>query len=382
MAEILIFTSICGKGNLLRSSVDNRTVLNWDSSSVEVLFQLLRIALGKEEPSSLPNDVNWQEVYDLSLKQGVGAIACDGMLALKECSIDEELRYKWMGQSMVIEQKYYHHKKVLAELSSFFQQRGIRMMLLKGYGLSLNYPVPEHRPSGDIDIFFFGEKSKADDYLTQDLGITVKTSYDKHSSFDFRGVTVENHAVFFDLDSHPSNSLVNEQICKLIDGRTDEIKVGESSVIMPNPTLMAVHLLRHTACDFAANSISLRQVLDWATLVSQRGSEMEWPVIISFVEKTGMLQFFCLINSFCEERLGLDRSLFPLTEEMPVEDGRFIKDILFGKRVSDFPSTSHKVYYGIRKTMQFWQNRWKYKMVYSDSLFKLYITIAKNRLIH
>ena len=78
----------------MRSSVDNRSVLNWDSPSVEVLFQLLRIALGKEEPSSLPNDVNWQEVYDLSLKQGVGAIACDGMLALKECSIDEELRYK------------------------------------------------------------------------------------------------------------------------------------------------------------------------------------------------------------------------------------------------------------------------------------------------
>ena len=348
----------------------------------DVLFKLIRIALDNEDDFSLPNDVNWEKIYDLSLKQGVGAIACDGMLALKECNIDEVLRYKWMGQSMVIEQKYYHHKKVLAELSSFYQQRGINMMLLKGYGLSLNYPVPEHRPAGDIDVFLFGEKKKADDYVTQDLGIKVKTGYDKHSSFVFMGVTVENHAVFFDLDSHPSNRLVNEQLCKLIDGRTDVIKVGESSVIIPNSTLMAVHLLRHTACDFAANSISLRQVLDWASLVSQHGGEMEWPVIISFAEKTGMLQFFCLINSFCVEEFGLDRSLFPLKEEMPVENGRFVKDILFGKRVSDFPNHSHKLYYGIRKSMQFWQNRWKYKMVYPDSILNLYFTIAKNRRIH
>lgn len=352
------------------------------NQSAEVLFKLIRIALGNEENLSLPNVVNWQEVYDLSLKQGVGAIVCDGMLALKECGMDEELRYKWMGQSLVIEQKYYQHKNVLAELSSFYQQHGIKMMLLKGYGLSLNYPVPKHRPVGDIDVFLFGEKSKADDYVIQDLEIKVKTSYDKHSSFDFKGVSVENHAVFFDLDSHPSNAYVNNCICELIDGRTEDVEIGGTRFVIPNPTLMAVHLLRHTACDFAANSISLRQVLDWATLVSRRGSELEWEVIISFVEQTGMSLFFNSINSFCVEIFGLDRTLFPLTEKMSVENGRIVKDILFGKRVSDFPNRSHKLYYGIRKSMQFWQNRWKYKMVYPDSLLKLYVTIARNRLIH
>ena len=116
------------------------------NQSAEVLFKLIRIALGNEKDVSLPNVVNWEDVYEMSMKQGVGAIACDGMLALKECDIDEELRYKWMGQSMVIEQKYFQHKQVLADLANFYQQQGIRMMLLKGYGLSLNYPVPEHIP--------------------------------------------------------------------------------------------------------------------------------------------------------------------------------------------------------------------------------------------
>ena len=215
------------------------------TKEVDVLFKLIRLSLGKERDSSLPNDVNWEEVYDMSLKQGVGAIACDGILASKECCIDEDLRFKWMGQSMVIEQKYLHHKNVLAELAKMFQQQGIKMMLLKGYGLSLNYPVPEHRPSGDIDIYLFGDKSKTDEFVEKELGITVKTSYEKHSSFIYKGVTIENHGTFFDIYSHPSNEYVNDYICELIEGRTEEVTIGDSCFVIPNPTLMAIHLLRH-----------------------------------------------------------------------------------------------------------------------------------------
>lgn len=65
--------------------------MSYDSSSVKVLLQLLRFALGIGNKPSLPDDVNWEEVYDLSLKQGVGAIACDGMLELENCNINEEL---------------------------------------------------------------------------------------------------------------------------------------------------------------------------------------------------------------------------------------------------------------------------------------------------
>ena len=65
--------------------------MTWDSHSVQTLFQLLRIALGKEEPISLPNDVEWQDVYDLSLQHGAGAIACDGLLTIQDNAINEEL---------------------------------------------------------------------------------------------------------------------------------------------------------------------------------------------------------------------------------------------------------------------------------------------------
>lgn len=49
------------------------------SESVEILFKLLRIALGSEEMCDLPSGINWKEVVDLSFDQGVAAIAVDGL---------------------------------------------------------------------------------------------------------------------------------------------------------------------------------------------------------------------------------------------------------------------------------------------------------------
>lgn len=49
------------------------------SESVEILFKLLRIALGSEEKHDLPSGINWKEVVDLSFDQGVAAIAVDGL---------------------------------------------------------------------------------------------------------------------------------------------------------------------------------------------------------------------------------------------------------------------------------------------------------------
>ena len=49
------------------------------NKSANILFQLLRAALGDETEVSLPADVDWKEVIDLSFDQGVAAIAADGL---------------------------------------------------------------------------------------------------------------------------------------------------------------------------------------------------------------------------------------------------------------------------------------------------------------
>lgn len=49
------------------------------NKSANILFRLLRAALGDETEVSMPDDVDWNEVIDLSFNQGVAAIAVDGL---------------------------------------------------------------------------------------------------------------------------------------------------------------------------------------------------------------------------------------------------------------------------------------------------------------
>lgn len=47
--------------------------------SANILFRLLRAALGDETEVSLPDDVDWNEVVDLAFEQGVAAMLVDGL---------------------------------------------------------------------------------------------------------------------------------------------------------------------------------------------------------------------------------------------------------------------------------------------------------------
>lgn len=65
----------------------------------------------------------------------------------------EDLKYEWFGSVFQAEADYKKYVEDIASLAKAYSEAGIEMMVLKGYGLSLNYPVPAHRPVGDVDVF-------------------------------------------------------------------------------------------------------------------------------------------------------------------------------------------------------------------------------------
>jgi len=358
--------------------------LTYDSPSVKVLFQLLRIALGKEEPSSLPNEVNWEEVYGLSMKQGVGAIACDGMLALENCDIDEVLKYKWMGQSMVIEQKYYHHREAIARLASFYHQNNIRMMLLKGYGLSLNYPRPEHRPSGDIDIFLKGDNSGkkkvwqlGDDAIKKQLGIKVDKAHDCHTVFQFMGQSVENHYDFVSRKSKRSSRAVDNKLKCLAQYEGMVMDVQGAKVELPCADLNAIFIMRHMGQHFAGSEISLRHILDWATFIETsekiEGVErVNWVDVASFWEHIGISHFAECINSICERYLRMDSRLF---QNKLSNDTNLINRVLNDIIAPEFTEKKGTRLISIIafKTRRFYTNRWKRKLVFKEGVVQQFL---------
>lgn len=111
--------------------------------------------------------ITWNEVFTLSNQQGITAVAIDGLQAYlsthtkekpfaNESSTDKLKRVQWLSQVMTCEGMYAKHEKAMAHLARVLAKQNIRMMVLKGYGLSLDWPVPNHRAVGDLDIYNFG----------------------------------------------------------------------------------------------------------------------------------------------------------------------------------------------------------------------------------
>lgn len=348
-----------------------------------ILFSLLRLSLGTradEMDFSALTNADWKELIDLSFDQGVAAIAVDGLQKSLEKraesfgstgsptenegleSLDspelEDLKYEWFGACFENEQTYEEHLKVIEKLALLYNEQSVRMLLLKGYGLSLNYPVPEHRPSGDIDIYLYGKGGLGDSLVREHFGCEVKQNEDKHSVFAVDTVSVENHACFVNDTVHPSLRGLNDFLVSEAEkGLTHTI--GGSQIVIPSAMFNALFIPFHCAGHFVHGEASVRQLCDWACFVQKHSLEIDWNAVETKAKEAGFWQFFCCLNGIVQEHLGVDSSLLPEWPRDKELEARVLEEILAPRKV--VKSLVGKVY-------RFFASGWKYRMVHNDSL--------------
>lgn len=73
-----------------------------------------------------------------------------------------------------------------------------------------------------------------------------------------------------DEDIYLSNRKFETEIQELLQNDIDEIQIGKGKVLIPGLTLMTLHLHRYSGNDFAGNTMTVRQMLDYALLVDKR----------------------------------------------------------------------------------------------------------------
>lgn len=352
-----------------------------DTNPVQVLFGLLRSALGNEAGLSLPGSVDWGAVVNLARTQGVCAIAVDGLRKISESDTGLELdinkpeqkslRYAMYGVCLKEETRYARLLGSLGKLLDLFNREAIPTLLLKGYGLSLYYPVPNHRPAGDIDIYLYGKGDFADQMVRKFFRCDVKQNEDKHSVFRINGVSFENHACFVNCKIHPSLKGLNDFLtAEAANGI--EHKVGGFRLILPSPMFNALFLPFHCAGHFVHGDSSVRQLCDWAVFVTSCGADMDWASVKDKVEKFGFWKFYCCLNGIVKDYLGVPATCLP--DDWP-RDSVAERRVLEGIVSSNMTCTSLA-----GKVFRFFSSRWKYKMVYSENMFITSFRLAKSYL--
>ena len=337
------------------------------------------------------NDIDWRAVYVLAIRQGVSALVLDALEFLpNDARPSKPMLLQWIGQKTMMEQMYAKHRGIISSLASVFAKDGIRMLLLKGYGCSLCYTKPEHRPTGDIDVYLFGKKDEADALVEKELGVKVHREYHKHSTFNYGGVEVENHAKFIDDVSHKSNIRFERILISVLEKYECE-QSGIDNVLIPSPTFNALFLLRHTGEHFASNEITLRHVLDVGTFFQSYHSKIDWALVFKVYKEERMLRFFNAIATICVEYLGIDAACFASDDKLYTYQSdstladRILSDIFEKKDVLPMTTTgidtiNKKLKYAIDKSRRWWHNRWKYQLVYNENLAESFWWLARNRI--
>ncbi len=353
------------------------------SSNLTILLQLTRIGIGNGDPKRItfPHSIDWEGLQTIANKQGLLAVVVDGLEKVQDAQKPPKpILLRWIGEVLQgFEYRYVLYRRALAELAAFYNAHDLKMMVLKGYTCSLDWPKPEHRPCGDIDIWQFGRYKEADALLVKEKGVVIDNSHHHHTIFYWRDFMVENHYDFDNVYARKSNREL-EPIFKDL-GKDDSYTIdlyGEK-VYLPSPNLHALFLIRHMVTHFTSTELNMRQLLDWGFFVRAHSREIDWKWLNGILDTYHMKEFFNCINAICVEDLGFEVKSFPIVQFSPELKERILNDTLSPEFKGEEPRGL------IARTLfkyKRWQaNAWKQTLCYRESRWSTFWSGVINHLL-
>lgn len=361
--------------------MESKKVMSGDIKNT--FTNLVRLGIS-HSADALPENVDWDAVRTLAEKQGLYAVVLDGIEKLPvSARPPQEFLLEWIGEVLQgYEYQYEQYCKTIAKLAGFYNRHGYKMMVLKGYACSLDWPKPHHRPCGDIDVWLFGKQEESDSILAKEKDIEIDDSHEHHTIFQWRAFTVENHYDFIDI-RHRASSPQLEAIFKELGSEANlnenDISVGKKipcvelcgeKVYLPSTNLHALFLLRHAMEHFASTELTIRQLLDWAFFVEKHTKEIDWKWLQGILEEFGMTPAFNMFNGICVEDFGFNAEIFPIVQFDPFLKERVFNDILEPEFSGETPKFMiPRLFFKFHR----WNaNGWKNELCFKESMWSAF----------
>lgn len=233
----------------------------------------------------------WREVYRLSAKHAVIAIAWDGVEQLQQRSpqalqsMPADLMGKWFADVRTVETANRQMSGLAAQVQKLLNDGGFDSQVLKGSTLAACYPNPEHRQSADIDLWVLpcSNQSLRLSVFRQQLltflycqpQITVGEVVYHHIETMIDGTEVEFHVTPTWLCNPWHNRCLQHLFC---DSRN------------LTPELLELYTLLHAFRHVWHDGIALRHLLDYC-LVCRQNRHMNIPAPADLYRQLDLTSF-------------------------------------------------------------------------------------------
>lgn len=323
---------------------DVHSSITLPDSRTQAFFALLRAGLwGAEkelEGFQKLAATEWEAVYAMARQQTVRGLVYSGICLLPdELMPAESLLMRWAAAVEGIELRNRHMNKVLANLCRWFENNGLKPIVMKGQGVAQYYEQPFLRECGDIDLYFATpeEHSEACRFLKEKVK-EIDFHADGSYSYVVDGVSVEHHRQLVDLTDDSACACIG-QLEKKYGFPMEEITADRCGTVrVPSPTedviLQNAHIMKHTL----GWGVGLRQLCDIARLYDTQHDDINGEVVQEVCRRAGIMEWTALLHSFLTEYMGMPKASLPFaTKSMSPEPllHRILKGGNFGQHRTD-----------------------------------------------
>ncbi|GHV08556.1 hypothetical protein FACS1894160_3050 [Bacteroidia bacterium] len=344
-------------------------------SSLLLLFDLLKSSLRGTKPDEKLfvglDETAWNGVFKQASKQGVAAVAFDGVMLLPSAlQPPRKLKIAWGVKVDLVENNFTTRQTIAEELTELFEKNNIRVLIFKGLSLAQYYQVPSHREFGDLDIYLYGQKKKGDQLLRQWGAQEDKKQYsDKHSTFSYKVVSVENHAYFLDIRISKSLKELNARLKTMAEAELKNAPDGK--LLFPSPDFTALLFMTHAISNFIEDVPVWRHFYDWAAFLHANKGKWDMSRYCEALSEAGLQEIAGVFTSIAVDYLEL-----PLDEAPPFERNNALEEKILTTMFHPRPPLPEKDRHSflkiiVYKYLCFTDMRGRCNLIYSGAFRKM-----------
>lgn len=327
------------------------------------LFSLIKYSLWKVEDNKDLSDIDWNVILDIAKKQTVLGLLLDGFDFLcrsgASLRIPLDVKMRLIGQVHAIEKQNTFINVKIAELMLEYAKIGLEPILVKGQSVGSRYPHPNHRQPGDVDLFFINKEQllKANGWAREN-GRNLDGFYQKHLSFQWKGIVIENHTQLSPFSKKSYRVYFNKIVQQEIDDSKILLirRIGNCAVRELPTTLYAFFLLVHMSYHILEDGLGLRQVCDWILFLKEHHSQIDKSKFAIWMEHLGLTRLANAFGGICVEYLDLPESYIPFSlQRSSTYEKLLLEEIMFG---GNFGHNYYQYKGKVSKLEDMWHTLW------------------------
>lgn len=246
----------------------------------DIFIELIRVAISTQATlSRLPSEAEWEELFEMSVKQSLVGICFVGLHALGADSDDgfskigmsEELYLEWMGMAAQINMKNELVNRQCVEVQQMVEKAGFRTFIMKGQSNAVLYKssddLPLFRQSGDIDIYLEGGFKKVNDFVQKTFPTNQINELEIHYHC-LEDTEVEIHYRPFFMRNPIKNARLQRFFKETMrfDKKVD-LPNDAGSINVPTTEFNLVHQMVHIYHHLITEGVGMRQLMDYYFLL-------------------------------------------------------------------------------------------------------------------